>query len=50
VELRALDEAWKETAKVLNRFCEKLPGLPTWAANGIAKIEVGRERRRGKRI
>jgi hypothetical protein len=48
IELWALDEAWKETAKVPNRFCEKLLGLLTRAANCMAEIELGRDSRRGE--
>jgi hypothetical protein len=45
-----LSDAWKELDKVHGRFCKKLTGIPNYAANGYAEMELGRESRRGKCI
>jgi hypothetical protein len=47
-ELRGLDEAWKETDRILGRFSKKILELRGCAANGIADEELGTDGRRGK--
>jgi hypothetical protein len=43
-----LDEGWKETDIIHGRFCKKILGIPRFAANGIAELQLGRDSRRGK--
>lgn len=42
-EVCGLNEALKELDKVLNRFCNKLMGIPTGVAIVFAEIGLGRE-------
>jgi len=42
----SLSEAWKELDKVHRRFCKKLMGIPNCAVNGLAEMELGREKER----
>jgi hypothetical protein len=36
-------ETWKELDKVISRFCKKLMGIPSFAANAFTEIETARE-------
>jgi hypothetical protein len=47
-ELWGVYDAWKETDKIHGRFCKKILGVPRWAANGAAEIELERDSRRGE--
>jgi hypothetical protein len=48
IELRGLDEAWKDVDRIHGRFCKKILRLPRCAANGVAEMELGRYSGRGK--
>jgi hypothetical protein len=50
IEIRGLNEAWKEADKVHSIFCKKIIGIPNCAANGFAEKELGRQSRTGKCI
>jgi hypothetical protein len=47
-EIRGLDEEWKETDIIHGRLCKKILGIPRFAANGVAEIQLARDSRRGK--
>jgi hypothetical protein len=47
-EVWGLDEGWKEIDIINGRLCKKILGIPRFAANGVAEIELGRDSRRGK--
>jgi hypothetical protein len=42
------DELQKVTGKARGKFCVKLMGLPSCAANGLAEIELDRKSRKSK--
>jgi len=43
-----IDELQKVTGKVRGKFCVKVMGLPSCAANGLAEIELDRKCRKSK--
>jgi hypothetical protein len=43
-----IDELRKVTDKVRGKFCVKLKGLPSCAANGLAEIKLDRKSRTSK--
>jgi hypothetical protein len=47
-EIWGLDEGWKEFDKIHGRSCKKILGIPRFAANGVAELELGRDSRRVK--
>jgi hypothetical protein len=47
-EIWGLDEGWKEIDIIHGRLCKKILGIPRYAANGFAELELGRDSRRGK--
>jgi hypothetical protein len=47
-EIWGLDEGWKETDIIHSRLCKKIVGIPRFAANRVAEVELGRNSRRGK--
>jgi hypothetical protein len=47
-EIWGLDEGWKEIDLIHGRDCKKILGIPRFAANGVAEVELGRDSRRGK--
>jgi hypothetical protein len=47
-EIWGLDEGWKETDIIHGRLCKKILGIPRFAANRVAEVELGRGSRRGK--
>jgi hypothetical protein len=44
IQVQGLSDIWKELDKVICRFCKKLMGLPSCAANGFAEMELWRDR------
>jgi hypothetical protein len=48
IEMRVLYGGWKETDKMHGRFCKIILGVPRFAANNMAELELGRDSRRGK--
>jgi hypothetical protein len=44
-EIWGLDEGWKETDIIHGRLCKKILGIPRFAANGVAELELGRDSR-----
>jgi hypothetical protein len=48
VQVWGLEEVWKETDKIHERFCKKLIRMPRFEVNGVAKLELGMNSRRGK--
>jgi hypothetical protein len=47
-EIWVLDEGWKKTDIIHGRLCKKLLGIPRFAEDGVAELELGRDSRRGK--
>jgi hypothetical protein len=47
-EIWGLDEGWKEIDIIHSRLCKKILGIPRFAANGVAEIELGMDNRRRK--
>jgi hypothetical protein len=47
-DVRRLSEAWKELDKIHSIFCSKLMSILNYAANGLAEMEFGRERKINK--
>jgi hypothetical protein len=47
-EIWGLDEGWKEIYIIHGRLCKKFLGIPRFAANGVAQLELGRDSRTGK--
>jgi hypothetical protein len=47
-EIWGLEDGWKEIYVIQGRLCKKVLRIPKPAANGIAKLEMGRDNRRGK--
>jgi hypothetical protein len=47
-EIWGLDEGWKEIDIIHSRLCKKILGIPRYAANGVAEIELGRDSRRAR--
>jgi hypothetical protein len=43
-----LDKGWKETDIIYGRLCKKILGIPRFAVNGVAEVELRRDSRRGK--
>jgi hypothetical protein len=37
-----LDEGWKEIDLIHGRLCKKFIGIPRFAANGVAEVELGK--------
>jgi hypothetical protein len=48
VEKRGVEEGWKEIDKIHERMYKKNLGIPRFAANGVAELELGIDSRRGK--
>jgi hypothetical protein len=48
IEISGVEEGWKEIYKIHGRMCKKILGIPRFAANGVAELELGRDSRRGK--
>jgi hypothetical protein len=48
VEIWGIEERWKEVGKIHGRMCKKVLGIPRFAANGVAELELGRDSRRCK--
>jgi hypothetical protein len=42
------NKAWRQIGEVYGKFCKKLMGVLSYAANGFGEMERGRETRRGK--
>jgi hypothetical protein len=47
VEVWSLNGGWKEIVKIQSRFCNKMLGLPRFAENSVAELELGNNSRRG---
>jgi hypothetical protein len=45
-----LSETWKELEKFICRFCKKLMGIPSCAANAFTEMETAREVRASKYV
>jgi hypothetical protein len=45
-----LSEAWKELDQFSRRFCKKLMGMPSCAANAFTEMEIVREGRASKYV
>jgi hypothetical protein len=39
-EIWGLDEGWEETNIIHGRLCKKILGIPRFAANGVAVLEL----------
>jgi hypothetical protein len=48
VEIWWVEEGWKEIDKIHGRMCKKILGIPRFAANGVAELELGTDSRRDK--
>jgi hypothetical protein len=48
VEIRGIEEGWKEIDKIHGRVGRKILGIPRFAANWVAELELGRDSRRRK--
>jgi hypothetical protein len=48
VEIWGNEEEWKEIDKIHGRMCKTFLGIPRFAANGVAELELGRGSRRCK--
>jgi hypothetical protein len=46
-EIWGLDEGWKEIDIIHGRLCKKILGIPRFAANWVAEVELGRDSRGG---
>jgi hypothetical protein len=46
INIWGLDGGWKETNKIRSRFCTI--GVPRFAANNVAELELGMNSRRGE--
>jgi hypothetical protein len=47
-EILGMDEGWKEIDIIHGRLCKKILGIPRFATNGVAEVQIGRDSRRGK--
>jgi hypothetical protein len=47
-EIWGLDVGWKEIDIIHSRLCKKILGIPRFAVNRVAEVELGRDSRRGK--
>jgi hypothetical protein len=47
-EIWGLDAGLKEIDIIHGRLCKKILGIPRFAANGIAEMELGKDSRRSK--
>jgi hypothetical protein len=48
IKMRGLDEGLKEIDKIHSRFCRIILGVPRFAANNVAELELCRDSTRGK--
>jgi hypothetical protein len=48
IEMLGLYGGWKETDKTHSRFCKIILGIPRFAANNVAELELGWDSRRGR--
>jgi hypothetical protein len=47
-EMWRLDGGWKANGKINGRFCEIILGVPRFAANNMAELELEKNNRKGK--
>jgi hypothetical protein len=47
IHIWSLDGKWKDIDKNHNLFCKITPGMPRFAANNVAELEMGPDGRRG---
>jgi hypothetical protein len=47
VQIWGVEGGWKEIDKIHGRI-KKILGIPRFAANGVAELELGRDSRRGE--